>query len=106
MNIVDWVGIVKHNGSFINRGAAKPLRTKFEAIDEFHANQGYQDRGTNTGDASIWVSKLEVPSLEVPRPGVPRLEVPRPGVPRPGVPKQGVPRPGVTRTVVPKPGDR
>ena len=65
----------------------------------FMEYQGYEDRGTNTGNAYIWVSRLEVPSLEVPRPGVPRLEVPRPGVPKPGVP-----RPGVTRTVVPKPG--
>ena len=42
---------------------------------------------------------MEVPSLEVPRPGVPRLEVPRPRVPKPGVP-----RPGVTRPVVPRLG--
>ena len=64
----------------------------------FMGYQGYQNRGTNTGDAYIWVSSLEVPSLEIPRPGVPRLEVPRPWVP-----KLGVPSPGVTRTVVPKP---
>ena len=75
----------------------------------FMGHQGHQDGGTNTGDAYIWVSlskvaNLEVPNLEVPRPGVPRLEVPRPGVPRPLVPKLGVPRPRVTRTMVPKPG--
>ena len=35
----------------------------------FMGYQGYQDRGTNTGDAYIWVSRLKVPSLEVPRPG-------------------------------------
>ena len=68
-------------------------------LTNFMGYQGYQNRGTNTGDAYIWVSSLEVPSLEVPRPGVPRLEVPRPGVP-----KLGVTRPGVTITVVPKPG--
>ena len=90
--------MVRHSGSFIHRGAAKPLWTKFEAINEYHGVPGYQDRGTNTGDAYIWVSSLEVPSLEIPRPGVPRLEVPRPWVP-----KLGVPSPGVTRTVEPKP---
>ena len=49
-----------------------------------YTDQGYQGRGTNTGDAYIWVSRLEVLSLEVPRPGVPRLGVPRQGVLRPG----------------------
>ena len=68
-------------------------------LTNFVGYQGCQNRGTNNGDAYIWVSSLEVPNLELPRPVVPRLEVPRPGGP-----KLGVPRPGVSRTVVPKPG--
>ena len=65
-------------------------RRNSRRLKNFMGYQRYQNRGTNTGDAYIWVSQLEVPSLEVPRPGVPRLEVPRTGVPRPGVPKPGV----------------
>ena len=34
-----------HNGSFIYRGAAKPLRTKSEAMDEFHGIPGVPRQG-------------------------------------------------------------
>ena len=94
---------ILHNRSFINRGAAKPLQKKFEAIDEFHLVPGVPRKGYH-----YWgYLYLGVPigDIQSRRPGIPRLEVPTPGVPSQEVPKLGVPRPGVTRTVVTKPGD-